>query len=60
MLERYISLKAFVNIRAECYELAGDIRKAIKAIEKFITHTPDNLLIIKKCAKVKARFQWLT
>lgn len=40
--------------RAECYELAGDIRKAIKAIEKFISnnHKSDNLLIVKKCAKV--------
>jgi len=38
--------------RAECYELAGDIRKAIKCIEKFINNTPDNLLIVKKCAKV--------
>ena len=39
-------------LRAECYELGGDVRKAIKCIEKFINNTPDNLLIVKKCAKV--------
>ena len=48
-----IVVSSIKSCRAECYELAGDIRKAIKCIEKFITNTPDNLLIVKKCAKVE-------
>lgn len=55
MLERYIEElgnNLILNNRAECYELTGDIRMAIKCIEKFINNIPDNLLIVKKCAKV--------
>jgi len=38
--------------RAECLEISGDIKKAIKCLEKLLSFPHPALEIVKKCAKV--------